>query len=475
MNILTMTEPRFQRLKAQLCQRQNCENLSVGFLTSIESTENREFLLRDDFLPATDDYRVQSAHLVSLKAESLTGVLQRARDYQGVMLAHNHLGDAFASPTDEIGITKFARNLKDFQSNGVWLQLIQGRDGIYARIGNTDDCEPLDRIKIISDNGIQLIKPLNSRDKETAAVDEARHTRTLNLLGESGPATFELMRTLKFGFIGAGGVMSAFADVFKFFGPNQVVIVDDDCVERSNANRLFGYHQDDDGARKVDVMRRELLAFDPEMNVETVNATFPDEAALCALKSCDVWIVGPDNHFCRYWSAHYSSRYLKPLLEFGSGIRLDKTQGRPVAVGSHFRLQLPTETGKCLVCNGLNVERLISPQQEAFNRDASLATGYIQNSDLPTPASVVTINAIAATLGCRTLLAYFSGVGEVPSYVEYNELSCEIRNLSGVLAKNPDCPICGDGTDSVWGWGDTLPPQMRLMDAPEEVDNHAVR
>ena len=427
----------FNRMKTQLRRRPDCENLAIGFLTSIEPTDNREFLLRDDEAPEADDYRVQSPQLVSLKAEKLAEILQRSRDYQGVMLAHNHLGDAFASPTDDVGIAKFARNLKDFGSDKVWIQLIQGRDGIYARVGNADGHEPLDRIKVVGDNGIRLITTLNSRDKTRAEVDQARHNRTLNLLGERGPATLELLQTLKFGLIGAGGVMSAFADVFKFLGPQRLVIVDDDCVERSNANRLFGYHRGDDGAAKTDVMRRELLAFDPhDGSIETVSATFPDEAALRALKSCDVWIVGPDNHFCRYWAAHYASRYLKPLLEFGSGIRLDKTRQRPVAVGSHFRLQLPTEAGKCLVCNGLNVEQLISPQQEAFNRAASLATGYIQNSDLPTPASVVTINAIAGTLGCRTLLAYLSGLGEVPSYVEYNELSCELRNLSGLLAVN---------------------------------------
>lgn len=121
------------------------------------------------------------------------------------------------------------------------------------------------------------------------------------------------------------------------------------------------------------------------------------------------------------------------------------------------------------MCNGLNVERLINPTYEAFNRNSGLATGYIQHTDLPTPASVVTINAIAATLGCRTLLSYLSGVGSVPTYVEYDELNCELKNLSGLLPKNPECSICGRQPQSVWGWGDSLPPSLQLMEEPQEA------
>jgi hypothetical protein len=389
-----------------------------------------------------------------------------------VLLTHNHLGQAFFSATDKIGIRKFARNQRDFAPDNFWVQLVRGRDGICAQIGNDTMCEPLDRIKIVGDTDIRLLTPLNSRHQERVQIDEARHNRTLNLLGDRGPATMELLQNLSFGFIGAGGVMSAFGNIFKFLGPRLITVVDTDSVERSNANRLFGYRFGDDGARKTEVMRRELLTFDPELQIETVNAAFPDEVALRALKACDVWIVGPDNHFCRYWAAHYASRFMKPLLEFGSGIRLDKKQQFPTAIGSHFRLQLPTSQGKCLVCNGLNVERLIDPSHEAFNRESALTTGYIQNSELPTPASVVTINAVAATLGCRTLLSYLSGLGQVPSYIEYDELSCELKNLSGLLSKNPDCSICGRGVESVWGWGDSLPPSLQVMDAPTPEVNH---
>lgn len=340
MNVLTMSEDQFQRLKEGLSRQPHFENLVIGFLTLVESAQKREFLLRDDHVPAEEDYRTQSPSVVSLKAEKLLEILARSRDYWGAFLAHNHLGTAFFSSTDEVGIQKFARNQHDFTPGNFWLQLVWGQDGICARIGNATMCEPLDRIKVIGDNGIRLLTPLNSRYESRVPIDEARHNRTLNLLGERGLATLELLRNLSFGFIGAGGVMSAFGNVFKFLGPRSITIVDSDHVERSNANRLFGYRSGDEGTLKTDVMRRELLAFDPELQIQTVEATFPSDEALQTLKACDIWIVGPDNHFCRYWAAHYASRFMKPLLEFGSGIRLDKKRARPTALGSHFRLQL---------------------------------------------------------------------------------------------------------------------------------------
>ena len=189
-NILTLSEDRYERLQAQLRRRPACEKLGVGFLTLIESANQREFLLRDDYLPEADDYAAQSAGIVSLKAEKLAELLRRARPYRGVMLAHNHLGDAFISPTDEVGIRKFAPRLADFRHDACWVQLVAGRDGIFARLGDaggmTDRSQPLDRIKIIGTNGIRLLTPLNSRLRdERVQVDEARHNRTLNLLGRA--------------------------------------------------------------------------------------------------------------------------------------------------------------------------------------------------------------------------------------------------------------------------------------------------
>jgi molybdopterin/thiamine biosynthesis adenylyltransferase len=304
----------------------------------------------------------------------------------------------------------------------------------------------------------------------------ARHNRTLNLLGERGETTLRRIQELKWGFIGAGGVMSAFLNTFKFLGPKQCVIVEGDRIERSNANRLFGYRAGDDGKPKVEVARRELLAFDPTMEVEGIDTFLPSETAWNALKGCDLLVCGPDNDFCRYLVAEFASRYWKIVLDFGSGVRLNQQTGLPAKIGGQARLQFPTPEGKCLACLGLEAKNLINPKLQETIRQSGLAIGYIQDSDLPTPASVVTINAVVATVGVRMLLSYLSGVGKTPAYLEYDELELQFREFSTVFKKRPDCPICGDGDSSVYGWGDKLPAALQVISptADQRFDEPAI-
>ncbi|MFQ6044105.1 MAG: hypothetical protein ACE5PV_24890, partial [Candidatus Poribacteria bacterium] len=149
---------------------------------------------------------------------------------------------------------------------------------------------------------------------------------------------------------------------------------------------------------------------------------------------------------------------------------LDKTTGLPAKVGSQARLQLPTKNGKCLACMGLETENLINPKIEDLIKKSSLQIGYIQDSDLPTPVSVVTINAIIAAVGVRMLLSYISGISKTPSYLIYDELELQFSDVSNVFKKRSDCPLCGQGENSLFGWGDNLPERLKMIEPSNEIE-----
>ena len=490
-HILTLTEDDWQEISSLFSNHGGREHLYSGLLTINETSERREFFLKEALCPQENDYMEQSASVLKVRPDFMAELLLKSKQYAGVLLFHNHLGFATPSSIDNKHIQKTIQNVNDFRNESFVIRGIWGKDGFFAEVKNAqmEEWASIDFVKIIGDEspdsrdaasalrnpasrerrGMRLYYPLNAQKrKDCEEIDEERHNRTLNFLGERGEETLKLISALKWGFIGAGGTMSCFIYMIKFLTPKSCVIVEGDKIERSNANRLFGYRHGDDGVYKGDVMRRELLSFDPKMEVEVVNDFFPNDLTIAALKDCDILICGPDNDFCRYHAAEFASRYWKVLLDFGSGIRLDKKTGLPAKVGSQARLQLPTKNGKCLACLGLETEDLINPKIKDDIIKSSLQIGYIQDSDLPTPVSVVTINAIIAAVGVRLLLSYISGIGKTPSYLIYDELELQFRDVSNVFKKRQDCPLCGRGENSFFGWGDNIPERLKMIEPYEE-------
>jgi len=465
-NVLRVPGDLWDILKQRLQPPQRVENMVVGLLGINHSEGLREFLLRDIHLPSGEDYVCQSPMFVQLRDQRVASLLERARDYSAFLLAHNHVGRAFFSSTDEEGIGELMRCYRHFRPGGWLLQMVWGTNGLLLRVANTMErrWQPVDLIKVIADEGFFLLRPLNSRLPENPApLDVARHHRTLNYLGPRGEEVLRLLTEISVGVIGVGGNGAAVTYIAKFLGFRRWVLCDSDRVERHNSNRLFGYREGDDGKLKTEVVARELLAFDPTLSCLMVAEAFPAERAWEALKGCDLLLCCPDNDYCRSQATQFASRYLKVLIEMGAGIELDKKSGLPIRVGCQVRLQLPTAKGKCLVCNGLPTENLIPPEIEAEKIAQGRAVGYIKDSDLPTPTSVVTLNAMAAVLACRVLLSYLSGIGKTPDYLFYDDLGMHLVDLSGAYQKQPDCPICGRHSNSLFGWGDELPGHLQIL------------
>ena len=78
---------------------------------------------------------------------------------------------------------------------------------------------------------------------------------------------------------GVGGVGSWCAEGLIRSGIGHLTLVDADCVAPSNINRQRMATVDTVGLSKVDALRDQLLAINPEADIRTIHARFTDDTA----------------------------------------------------------------------------------------------------------------------------------------------------------------------------------------------------
>ncbi|WP_243361579.1 sulfur carrier protein ThiS adenylyltransferase ThiF [Fundidesulfovibrio terrae] len=86
-----------------------------------------------------------------------------------------------------------------------------------------------------------------------------------------GPDDLERIRSVRVGIAGAGGLGSNCAWMLVRSGFADFVVVDNDTVDASNLNRQFFFARQV-GSPKVEALRENLLAINPEANVRAVQA-----------------------------------------------------------------------------------------------------------------------------------------------------------------------------------------------------------
>jgi molybdopterin/thiamine biosynthesis adenylyltransferase len=450
--------------------RKDAESMAFAFVGLNQCDDKNEFLVFDGYLPSNEEFSRRRAYGISLRVDFVCKVLEKVKQCNGLVDIHTHPeGLSHFSSIDNCGHQIQMQNVFDFSPQGVLIRIVKEQDNFRAEVTNTQIrpyFEPVDLIKIIGDKDFQFIYPVNSRlDSVELAEDIAQqHQRTMEFYKKDA---LSAIRQTHIGIVGLGGNGSAVVNVLKFFSFMKWTLVDADVLEVHNSNRFFGFNQGDAGKYKVDVVKRELQRFDPSVDVETVKSRFPSEEANKALKNCDVLIVAPDNNAVRYAAAQFGMRYLKPLIELGSGITMKDR--RVTAIGSQVRFQLPIAQSQCIVCSGLDVKRLESEELIQYKKDI----GYITGSN-ESPGSVVTINNMAASLAAHLLIEYFGNYVNRDSthlYLAYDEKNLLLTDLSHIYKKNPDCTICGRHIDSIFGKGDILPTNLNVVSPIAEMQS----
>lgn len=457
---LTVTMPDFVDWDYQ-----GAETARYGLAGISESGRGTELLLREIIKPEPVDLvRPATGGSITVQPRFTFGVYKRAQELglPVVISLHTHAGGAFFSGIDRDSTRRHSAVARDFGLG--YVQVVVGSDGLVASFLKDGKESEIDLVKVIKPRGIALVPTLNARPgsgEPDNVLDKAAFDRTLQIGGGIEEA-LKLLGSLRLAFVALGGIGAAVVQTLKFLNVKRFALVDPDVLDRSNANRYIGYRSGDEGTPKVKIIERELLAYDPGIEVQTFQECFPSPATVAALKGCDIIVSTPDNNWCRLRVAEFAAQHLKPVFDAGAGIYLSE-EGEPFRVSSTTRMQLPPPLGPCLRCLGVRAEH--PPQVEAVVEAArkSYIKGYRDSG--PTPASVATLITHIGNQLARHILYYLSGVGgneaRIPTHFVSQEITLKSEDLSGLWSRKSECPVCGEHAQ--WGFGDAA---TRLVESP---------
>jgi molybdopterin/thiamine biosynthesis adenylyltransferase len=302
-----------------------------------------------------------------------------------------------------------------------------------------------------------------------------RFDRQARLFGDTGQA---ILKDLRVGIIGCGGVGMLLVEYLSRLGVGHLVVIDPDRVDPTNLPRLPGARQGDTGwfadqrwparlrawgkghARpKVDVARRLARDADPDIDVEAIFGDVLEAANAVRFTDVDYLFLAADTMQARLLFNAIVHQFLVPGAQLGSKVSLSATTGEVLDVHSVVRPVTPDEG--CLWCN-----ELIPPQrlaEEALTERDRLAQRYIDDPEVAAP-SVITLNAVAAAHAATDFLFAVTGLVEPDAPGDYLRSRPRVRDVRWDRPRRDlDCTESGHQPGSRFARGDgvTLPVRVR--------------
>lgn len=110
--------------------------------------------------------------------------------------------------------------------------------------------------------------------------------------------TSDLIKEMKIGIAGSGGLGSNIARFLILAGFTNIKLADFDRVEESNLNRQFFFY-DQIGVSKVEALRANLLRINPDAKIEAVNLYLNKENMVSFFDDCHLAVEAFDKKECK--------------------------------------------------------------------------------------------------------------------------------------------------------------------------------
>ncbi len=266
-----------------------------------------------------------------------------------------------------------------------------------------------------------------------------------------GKPFVDKMRSLRVGVVGAGGTGSPTITLLARSGVGEIVIVDNDVLERSNLNRVRGAGTKDVGKSKAAILRDFLSDMGLPTHVVAVPSLIDqDPIAIDALSTCDFIFGCTDDQIGREVLNSCVYVYGIPLIDVGLGGQVSLgADGQPVLRYHHGRNStvLPEE-GECLVC-----QQVIRPEwirhQYAIRQNPDLTITeandrYLVGGGEQAPG-VGPFTSATADLGIATFYDLLSGFRKFPPEIRWDYFMVDFVKMefrSAQESGDKTCPYC---------------------------------
>ena len=398
-------------------------------------------------IPYTEPTWVDHTYGVRVSPEGVVQMMNAAkRAGAGIVEVHTHPGadgEVSFSPTDEKGHREMIRYaLPEFKDGSPYGSMVIGGQSMTGAVWFTVDAPPVSLTSLRLSGSPHGLFEAGSDD----GFDERRYTRQVDVVGRVGQCRLGQVRVA---IVGVGGIGSIVARTLAYEGVRSFTLIDPDVVNRSNLNRLDGAAVCDAWfkCRKVKVLRRAIRWIAWKARVQIVPQSVFTPEAFERLVQADVLIGCTDNEATRLFLSEFAAAYLKPYIDIGSGIHVDKNKVINAA-GGRVNVLLPGEG--CLLCaRAIDLTRANHELSRPELRRFSEAHGYVEGADVPAPA-VMSLNQTVAAVATTEFKALVCGLREPVRYIRYDMLTGEAKPTK--FTCRHDCLICR----SYVGKGDSL-------------------
>jgi proteasome lid subunit RPN8/RPN11 len=414
-----------------------------------------ELLVVREVIPIAHEMcRLRTPHTVVWPGVAMEPILERAvAQGLAVVKVHSHpTGHEWFSATDD------AAEREMFPSVFAWLatdaplaSLIMLPDGrlVGRSVLDGGGGRPLDGIRIAADD----FGFLQYGHEESEGEVPGHALRIAQAFGER---TFQLLRRLRIGVVGASGTGSIIIEQLARNCVGELVVVDPDEVEDKNLNRILNSTATHavERANKAMVQARAVEAMKLGTRVHTFDCDLLNREVVEALSTCDVVFGCMDSVDGRHVLNKLASTYVIPLID--TGVRLDADgYGGIDSIWLAVHTVLPG--GSSLFSRGvysredLEAAFLRRTDPRAYEEQREL--GYVKGVMVDRPA-VISVNMEAASAAVNEFLARVHPY-RVSSNGRYAArcISLSDPEASESRGDGESCPVMG----RVVGLGDEKP------------------
>lgn len=366
--------------------------------------------LSKEIIPIPDSYILEhSTDRVKWDTELFRKALKRAKDEQlQICLVHSH-------PS---GYEKFSE-LDDEEERGLFETLYKrnGQTSPNLSLIVTQDKALIARVcsKALKYYSVDLIRVLGKRFNFFYPGRYLQHTKEefhRQQLAFGSTLNADLSK-LKICIVGCGATGSATAHLLARLGVGQLLLIDNDFIERSNLSRLYGATSSDADAGKSKVLSiaESIAEIGIGCRVRYIHDWVGSEQCRNPLKSCDIIIGCTDDNSGRIFLNRFAYFYLIPVIDMGIVIdpsednseKLQTLQGRVTVIQ-------PGNT--CLLCRSI-VNRTLAREEQLKRYDPQgyerqKEEAYVTGSGNPSPA-VITFTSEVASMSVNELINRLTG------------------------------------------------------------------
>ena len=249
-------------------------------------------------------------------------------------------------------------------------------------------------------------------ERSLAPEQRERYARHL-ALAEVGPAGQQRLLRARVLIVGVGALGSPVALYLAASGVGTIGLADHDHVRLSNLQRQIIHTMDGLNQSKVAGAARTVSALNPDIKVETVEATVDEHNAMELLDRYDVIVDGTDSFRARYLLSDAAYLLRKPLVH-----------------GSIFRIE-----GQVTVfVPGRGCYRCLYPEPPPAG-----AIGESENVGV-----FAALPCIIGTIQAAETIKLITGVGDglINRVLLHDTMAMTFREVR--YRRNRACPVCGD-------------------------------